>query len=155
MTDKKKVLFLCWGNSARSQMAEGLMKSLGSEQWDVKSAGTFPSYVHPLAIRVMEELEIDISQQTSKSYDQFLEERFDYLITLCDEAARTCPVFPGEGERLHWPLDDPATAIGTIDERLEVFRRVRDEIKTKVEEFLRSPPTPPSPSREEGELGDE
>ena len=155
MTEKKKVLFLCWGNSARSQMAEGLMKSLGSEQWDAKSAGTFPSYVHPLAIRVMEELEIDISQQTSKSYDQFLEERFDYLITLCDEAARTCPVFPDEGERLHWPLDDPATAIGTIDERLEVFRRVRDEIKTKVEEFLRSPPTPSSPSREEGELGDE
>jgi arsenate reductase len=155
MTEKKKVLFLCWGNSARSQMAEGLMKSLGSEQWDVKSAGTFPSYVHPLAIRVMEELEIDISQQTSKSYDQFLEERFDYLITLCDEAARTCPVSPDEGERFHWPVDDPATAIGTIDERLEVFRRVRDEIKTKVEEFLRSPPTPSFPSREEGELGDE
>jgi arsenate reductase len=155
MTEKKKVLFLCWGNSARSQMAEGLMKSLGSEQWDVKSAGTFPSYVHPLAIRVMEEIGIDISQQTSKSYDQFLEERLDYLITLCDEAAQTCPVFPGEGERLHWPLEDPATAIGTIDERLMVFRKVRDEIKTKIEELLKSPPTPPSPSREEGEGGGE
>jgi arsenate reductase len=155
MTGKKKVLFLCWGNSARSQMAEGLMKSLGSEQWDVKSAGTFPSYVHPLAIRVMEEIGIDISQQTSKSYDQFLEERLDYLITLCDEAAQTCPVFPGEGERLHWPLEDPATAIGTIDERLMVFRKVRDEIKTKIEELLKSPPTPPSPSREEGEGGGE
>jgi arsenate reductase len=150
MTEKKKVLFLCWGNSARSQMAEGLMKSLGSEQWDVKSAGTFPSYVHPLAIRVMEEIGIDISQQTSKSYEQFLEERFDYLITLCDEASQTCPVFSGEGERLHWPLEDPATAIGTIDERMMVFRKVRDEIKTKIEELLKSLSTPPSPSREEG-----
>jgi arsenate reductase len=155
MAEKKKVLFLCWGNSARSQMAEGLMKSLGSEQWDVKSAGTFPSYVHPLAIRAMEEIGIDISQQTSKSYDQFLEERFDYLVTLCDEAAQTCPVFPGEREKLHWPLEDPATAIGTIDERMMVFRKVRDEIKMKIEELLKSRPTPSLPSREEGELGDE
>jgi arsenate reductase len=155
MAEKKKVLFLCWGNSARSQMAEGLMKSLGSEHWDVKSAGTFPSYVHPLAIRAMEEIGIDISQQTSKSYDQFLDERFDYLITLCEEAARTCPVFPGEGERLHWPLEDPVTAIGTIDERLMIFRKVRDEIKTKIEELLKSPPTPPSSSRGEGEGGGE
>jgi arsenate reductase len=155
MTEKKKVLFLCWGNSARSQMAEGLMKSLGSEQWDVKSAGTFPSYVHPLAIRVMEEIGIDISQQTSKSYDQFLEERFDYLVTLCDEASQTCPVFSGEGEKLHWPLEDPATAIGTIDERMMVFQKVRDEIKTKIEELLKSLPTPLPPSREEGEGGGE
>jgi arsenate reductase len=114
MTEKKKVLFLCWGNSARSQMAEGLMKSLGSEQWDVKSAGTFPSYVHPLAIRVMGEIEIDISQQTSKAYDQFLEERFDYLITLCEEAARTCPVFPGERERLIGLLRIPRRRLGRL-----------------------------------------
>lgn len=146
MTKKKKVLFLCWGNSARSQMAEGLMKSLGFEQWDVKSAGTFPSYVHPLAIRVMEEKKIDISEQTSKPYDQFLDETFDYVITLCDQAAASCPAFPGEGKRLHWPLEDPAMAIGTIDERMEVFRSVRDEIKTKIEELLKSPLTPPSPA---------
>jgi arsenate reductase len=136
--NKKKVLFLCSGNSVRSQMAEGLMRSLGSDQWDVKSGGTFPSYVHPLAIRVMEEIEIDISRQTSKPYDQFLEEEFDYTITLCDHAAMACPNFPGQGKRIHWSIEDPAMAIGTMDERVTVFRRVRDEIKAKIEELLRS-----------------
>ena len=143
MNEKKRVLFLCSGNSARSQMAEGLMKSLGSDQWDVKSGGTFPSYVHPLAIRVMEEIGIDISQQTSKAYGQFLEEKFDYIITLCDQAAISCPAFPGDGVRIHWSLEDPVVAIGTIDERLVVFRRVRDEIKEKIEELLKSPTTLP------------
>ena len=135
---KKKVLFLCSVNSARSQIAEGLMRSLDPKQWDVKSAGTFPSYVHPLAIRVMNEIKIDISKQASKSYDKFLTETFDYIITLCDEAAKSCPAFPGEGKRLHWSIEDPSTAIGTIDERLVVFRRIRDEIKTKIEELLRT-----------------
>jgi len=143
MNEKKRVLFLCSGNSARSQMAEGLMKSLGSDQWDVKSGGTFPSYVHPLAIRVMEEIGIDISQQTSKAYDQFLQEKFDYIITLCDQTAISCPAFPGDGVRIHWSLEDPVVAIGTIDERLVVFRRVRDEIKEKIEELLKSPTTLP------------
>jgi len=138
MNEKKRVLFLCLGNSARSQIAEGLMKSLGSDQWDVESGGIFPSYVHPLAIRVMEEIGIDISQQTSKAYGQFLEEKFDYIITLCDQAAISCPAFPGDGVRIHWSLEDPVVAIGTIDERLVVFRRVRDEIKMKIEELLRS-----------------
>jgi arsenate reductase len=138
MTEKKRILFLCSGNSARSQMAEGLMKSLGSDQWDVESGGTFPSYVHPLAIRVMEEIGIDISQQASKSYDQFLEKEFDYIITLCDEVASSCPAFPGQGSRIHWPLEDPAKAIGPIDSRLLVFRKVRDEIKEKMEEFLKT-----------------
>ena len=135
---KKKVLFLCSGNSARSQIAEGLMRSLDPKQWDVKSAGTFPSYVHPLAIRVMNEMKIDISKQTSKPYDIFLTETFHYIITLCDETAKSCPAFPGGGERLHWSIEDPSTAIGTIDERLVVFRRIRDEIKTKIEELLRA-----------------
>ena len=138
MTEIKKVLFLCTGNSARSQMAEGLMNHLSHEEWKVQSAGIFPSYVHPLAIRVMEEIGIDISQQTSKSMNQFLNEVFDYIITLCDEAAQSCPTFPGQGKRLHWSFQDPAAAIGTIEERLAVFRRVRDEIKTKIEEFLKS-----------------
>ena len=136
MTEIKKVLFLCTGNSARSQMAEGLMNHLSHEEWKVQSAGIFPSYVHPLAIRVMEEIGIDISQQTSKSVNQFLNEVFDYIITLCDEAAQSCPTFPGQGKRLHWSFQDPAAAIGTIEERLAVFRRVRDEIRTKIEEFL-------------------
>ena len=138
MTENKKVLFLCWGNSARSQMAEGLMKFLVSDQWGVESGGIFPSYVHPLAIRVMEELGIDISQQTSKPYDQFLEKEFDYIITLCDQTALSCPPFAGKASQIHWSLEDPAMAIGTIDERLVVFRRVRDEIKRRIEEFLKS-----------------
>jgi len=138
MPGVKKVIFLCTGNSARSQMAEGLMNHLSHEEWKVQSAGIFPSYVHPLAIRVMEEIGIDISQQTSKSMNQFLNEVFDYIITLCDEAAQSCPTFPGQGKRLHWSFQDPAAAIGTIEERLAVFRRIRDEIKTKIEDFLKS-----------------
>jgi arsenate reductase len=135
---KKKVLFLCTGNSARSQIAEGLMKSMGGEQWEVKSAGIISSYVHPLAIRVMDEVGIDISKQTSKSQEQFLKEEFDYIITLCDNAAMACPTFPGQGNRLHWSIEDPAMAIGTMDERVAVFRKARDEIRMKIEELLLS-----------------
>ena len=141
MAGIKRILFLCTGNSARSQMAEGLLNHLSRGEWKVQSAGIFPSYVHPLAIRVMEEIGIDISQQTSKSMNQFLNEVFDYIITLCDEAAQSCPAFPGQGKRLHWPLEDPAAAIGTIEERLVVFRKVRNEIKRKIEEFLKSEPS--------------
>ncbi len=133
-----KVLFLCTGNSARSQMAEGLMRSLGLGLWEVKSGGLLPSYVHPLAIRVMEEIGIDISHQTSKSMEQFLNEDFDYIVTLCDHAAMSCPTFPGQAKRLHWSLEDPAAAVGTIEQRLIVFRKIRDEIKTKIEELLKS-----------------
>lgn len=133
-----KVLFLCTGNSARSQMAEGLMRSLGLGLWEVKSGGLLPSYVHPLGIRVMEEIGIDISHQTSKSMEQFLNEDFDYIVTLCDHAAMSCPTFPGQAKRLHWSLEDPAAAVGTIEQRLIVFRKIRDEIKTKIEELLKS-----------------
>jgi arsenate reductase len=138
MTEVKKVLFLCTGNSVRSQMAESLLKALGSGQWKVQSAGVIQSYVHPLTIQVMEEIGIDISQQTSKSMDQFVNDKFDYVITLCDEAAQSCPTFLGQGKRLHWPFEDPAGAIGTIEKRLAVFRRIRDGIKRKIEEFLKS-----------------
>ncbi len=134
----KKVLFICTGNSVRSQMAEGLLIALGSKRWEVRSAGIFSSYVHPLAIRAMEEIGIDISMQTSKSIDPFVKKKFDYIITLCDDAAKSCPNFPGEGKRYHWPVEDPAAAIGTIEERLAVFRKVRDELKTKMEAFLKS-----------------
>ncbi len=133
-----KVLFLCTGNSARSQMAEGLMRSLGLGLWEVKTGGLLPSYVHPLAIRVMEEIGIDISHQTSKSMEQFLNEDFDYIVTLCDHAAMSCPTFPGQAKRLHWSLEDPAAAVGTIEQKLIVFRKIRDEIKTKIEELLKS-----------------
>jgi len=138
MTEVKRVLFLCTGNSVRSQMAEGLLNHMSHGEWKVQSAGIFPSYVHPLAIRAMEDTGIDISQQTSKSMDQFINEKFDYVITLCDDAAKFCPTFLGGGKRLHWPFEDPAAAIGTLEERLAVFRRVRDGIKTKMEEFIKS-----------------
>lgn len=141
MKGKKKVLFLCTGNSARSQMAEGLLNQLGKGQWEAQSGGLFPSFVHPLAIQVMDEMGIDISKQFSKSLDHFLGQEFDYLITLCDYAARSCPVFPGHGKRLHWSLEDPAAATGTMEERLTVFRRVRDDIKARIEEFLKTNPS--------------
>jgi arsenate reductase len=137
MPKVKKVLFLCTGNSARSQMAEGLMRSLGAGEWEVKSAGVLPSFVHPLAIQVMKEIGIDISHQSSKSVDDFLNEEFNYVITLCDYAAMTCPAFPSSGKRLHWPFEDPAAAIGTVEKRLTVFRKIRDEIRIKIEEFLK------------------
>ena len=114
------------------------MRHLSHGDWRVESAGIFPTYVHPLAIRVMEEVGIDISGQTSKSMDLFLNETFDDVITLCDHAARFCPSFPGQGQRLSWSFDDPGAVVGTIEERLAVFRRVRDEIRKKIEAFLKS-----------------
>jgi arsenate reductase len=124
-------------------MAEGLLNALGSGRWKVKSGGVISSYVHPMAIQVMGEIGIDISRNTSKSMDQFIKERFDYVITLCDEAAQVCPSFGGQGKRLHWPFEDPAAATGTTEERLAVFRRIRDEIKKKIEALLK--PGPPEP----------
>jgi arsenate reductase len=134
----KKLLFVCMGNSARSQMAEGLMNAFGSGHWKARSGGVFPSYVHPLAIQVMEEIGIDLSHQTSKSLSQFLNESFDYIITLCDHVAKSCPAFPGKAKRLHWSIEDPAIIIGTMEERVLAFRRARDEIKNRIEAFLKS-----------------
>jgi len=143
MAGAKKVLFVCTGNSVRSQMAEGLLNALGSGQWKAQSAGVISSYVHPLAIQVMAEIGIDISKKTSKSMDQFIKQRFDYVITLCDNAAKSCPSFGGQGKRFHWPFEDPAGFIGTTEERLAVFRTIRDEIKKKIEAFLKSESSEP------------
>jgi len=118
-------------------MAEGLLNASGSKQWKAKSGGVISSFVHPLAIQVMGEIGIDISKKTSKSMDQFIKERFDYVITLCDDAAKFCPNFGGQGKRLHWPFEDPAAVMGTNEERLAVFRRIRDEIKKKIEQLLK------------------
>ncbi len=131
MTEIKNVLCLCTGNSFRSQMAEGLSNALGFGQWKAKSAGVTSSYVHPLAIQVMEEIGMDNSNHTSKSMDRFINEKSDYVITLCDHAAEFCPAFGGHGKRLHWPLEDPAGATGTTEERLAIFRRIRDGIKKR------------------------
>lgn len=133
----KRVLILCTGNSCRSQMAESLWEQLGKGEWESKSAGSNPSgYVHPMAIRAMRELEIDLSRHVSKSLDLFCDEAFDLVVTVCDNAKAACPVFPGAKETLHWPFDDPADAIGTDAEKMAVFRRVRDEIGSKIRDYL-------------------
>jgi len=135
----QRVLILCTGNSCRSQMAEALWESLGHGEWKSESAGSKPSgYVHSLAIKAMHEMEIDISGNASKSLDQFKEEPFDLVVTVCDNAKESCPVFLGAKETLHWPFDDPAEATGTDDEKMVVFRRVRDEIKDKIQTYLNS-----------------
>jgi arsenate reductase len=131
--EKPKVLFLCTHNSARSQMAEGLLRHLAGNHFEVMSAGTEATHVRPLAIRAMDELGIDISGQESKTLDRYLGDTFDYVITVCDDANEACPVFPGARRRLHWSFEDPAQATGSEEERLRVFRLVRDEIKERIE----------------------
>lgn len=133
-----KILVICTGNSARSQMAEGFFKALGKDRIDAKSAGTHPSTVNPLAIRVMEEAGIDISSHTSKSFKQFWGETFDFVITVCDRAKEECPYFPGAKNYIHHGFEDPAAFSGTDEEKLLFFRNVRDAIMTWVEEFLRT-----------------
>src|SRR5215211_3385046 len=136
MTEKTRVLFLCTHNSARSQMAEGLLRDLAGDQFEVMSAGTEATHVRPLAVRAMEEIGIDISGQESKTLDRYLDQPFDYVITVCDDANEACPFFPGAQSRLHWSFEDPSRAEGSDEERLEVFRRVRDEIKDRVQAEL-------------------
>ena len=132
---RKRVVFLCTGNSARSQMAEGLMRHLRSNEFEVSSAGTEPKGIHPLAIEVMAEIGIDISAQRSKHLDEYGAEEFNYIVTLCYHAAKTCPFFPGKGERIHQSFPDPAAAEGSREEKLEMFRRVRDELKECILSF--------------------
>jgi arsenate reductase len=134
--DKKRVLILCTGNSARSQMAEGLLRHDAGKRFDVESAGTNPGHVRPEAIVVMKELGIDISGHRSKSVDEFAGQKFDYVLTVCDNAKESCPVYPGHTNSLHHNFDDPAAAQGSDEKRLAVFRRVRDEIR----EYLRGFP---------------
>src|SRR5438045_3601998 len=135
MTDRLRVLILCTGNSARSQMAEGLLRHDGGKALEVESAGTQPSQVRDEAITVMRELGIDISTHRSKSVDEFAGQPFDYVITVCDQAREHCPVFPATAQRIHWSFDDPAAATGDVTARLVVFRRVRDEIRAPLREF--------------------
>jgi arsenate reductase len=136
MPDKKRILILCTGNSARSQMAEGLLRHDAGAGFEVFSAGTRPSRVRPEAIAAMGELGIDISRQRSKSVDEFSGQKFDYVLTVCDNAKESCPLFPGETVAIHRNFEDPAALEGSEEQRLTVFRRVRDEIR----EYLRSFP---------------
>ncbi len=133
--DKKRVLILCTGNSARSQMAEGLLRHDAGEGFDVESAGTKPGSVRPEAIAAMRELGIDISGQRSKHVDEFQGRKFDYVITVCDNAHESCPVFFGAAKRLHHNFEDPAALTGSEEERLALFRRVRGELRDYLREF--------------------
>ena len=134
----QRVLFLCTGNSARSQMAEAFLRHYGGDRYEVHSAGLEPKGIHPLTVRVMEEAGIDISAQTSKGIDTYLGRlHFQTLITVCDNADKNCPaVWPGVNRRLHWSFEDPAAAQGSEEERLAKFRQVRDQIEAKVKEWL-------------------
>lgn len=138
MTTKTRILILCTGNSARSQMAEGLLRSMAGDKFEVESAGVAPSRVRPEAIAVMREIGVDISTHRSKSIDEFLHREFDFVITVCDNAKESCPVFPGSVKRIHWSFDDPAAVEGTETERKQLFRRVRNEISEKLKAFINS-----------------
>jgi len=139
--EKHRVLFLCTHNSARSQMAEGLLRALGGERFAAFSAGTEATRVRPLAIRAMDELGINLAGQESKMLDRYLDQAFDTVITVCDQAKEACPVFFGAKERLHWSCPDPSTATGTDDEQLAVYRQVRDALRQRIERELLAEPT--------------
>jgi arsenate reductase (thioredoxin) len=134
--DRLRVLFLCTHNSARSQMAEGLLRDLAGDRFEVFSAGTEATRVRQEAISVMAEIGVDISSQESKTLERYIDEPFDRVVTVCDDANETCPFFPGARERLHWSFPDPSRAGGEAEERLAVFRKVRDEIQTRIENEL-------------------
>jgi arsenate reductase len=136
MADKKKVLLLCTGNSARSQMGEGLLRHLAGNSWEVESAGTKPAGLNPLAAAAMKEIGIDISAQRSKSVREFDGKRFDFVITVCDSAAESCPVFPNAPTHIHWSLPDPATTQGTHEEKLAAFRAVRERLSQHLQDWL-------------------
>lgn len=136
MSDRERVLILCTGNSARSQMAEGLLRDLADERFEVMSAGVSPTQVRTEAVTAMREIGIDISHHRSKSVDEFAGQEFDYVITVCDNANEQCPVFPGKTKRIHWSFDDPAAVEGDEARRLTEFRRVRDQLLHRLRLFV-------------------
>lgn len=136
MSNRIRVLILCTGNSARSQMAEGLLRQAGGEKFEVASAGIDPSFVRPEAIEAMREIGIDISSHRSKSIDEFREQPFDYVITVCDNANQECPMFPGASQRIHWSIKDPAAVEGDNQTRLDAFRLARNELQERLSDFV-------------------
>ncbi|HXO21514.1 MAG TPA: arsenate reductase ArsC [Thermoanaerobaculia bacterium] len=131
-----RVLFLCTHNSARSQMAEGILRQLGGDRFEVLSAGTEPSQVHPLAIKAMAAKGIDIGSQRSKHMDELKGQRFDYVITVCDQASESCPVFPGDPERIHWSIPDPSAVEGDAKARARAFEAAGQELTTRIRYLL-------------------
>ena len=139
---KPLILILCTGNSCRSHLAEGILRAAVGEAAEVASAGSDPAgYVHPMAVEVMKEIEIDISAHTSKHLDEFLQQEVHTVITVCGNADQACPIFPGQAEKHHWPFDDPAKATGSEEEIRAEFRRVRDEIRAKFEAYAAEVPS--------------
>ena len=136
MSAPTRVLFLCTHNSARSQMAEGYLRALGGDRFDVESAGTIPGVLNPFAVQAMAEDGVDIALHRAKTVEAFVNEPFDIVITVCDDAAEACPTFPNAKTRLHWSFRDPSTAWGDDDEKFAVFERVRDEIRARIEREL-------------------
>jgi arsenate reductase len=133
----KRVLFVCTGNRARSQMAEGLLRHLAGDRFQVYSAGTEPKGLAHLTVEVMREIGIDVSGQRSKSVEEFAGQRFEYVITVCDSARQRCPAFPGGGARIHWDVEDPADTKGRGEPSLQACRAARDALRTRIEGFLR------------------
>jgi arsenate reductase len=133
---KKRALFVCTGNRARSQMAEGLLRHLAGDRFEAHSAGTVPKGLAPETMAVMGEIGIDISGQRSKHVDEFAEQEFDYVITVCDSARQICPVFPGQGKRIHWDVENPMQAQLRGDSLEEALRKARDDLKSRIEAFL-------------------
>lgn len=136
MKQKSKVLFVCTGNSCRSQIAEGLLRNIAGEKFEVFSAGSHPSKVHPIAIKVMAEWGIDISRHTSDHIDDYIDRGIDIVITVCDHANQVCPVFPGKVQRLHWSIKDPFSGWNFDESQLDNFRATRNTIKAHIEKFL-------------------
>lgn len=133
---RQRVIFLCTHNSARSQMAEGLLRAMAGDRFDIHSAGTEATAVRPEAVRVMQEIGIDIGGHESKTLSRYLAQNFDWVITVCDEAAEACPVFPGAAHPLHWSLPDPGRTAGSQEQRLGTFREVRDRLSQLIEAFV-------------------
>ncbi len=134
--NKKKVIFICTGNACRSQMAEGLLRHMAGDKFEVYSAGSHPSRLHPASVAVMAEWGIDIARHTAEPIDNYLETRIDIAITVCDNAQQSCPTFPGNMEQIHWGLDDPYHGWGADPEDLPPYRETRDELKERIKEFL-------------------
>jgi arsenate reductase len=155
--ERQRVLFICWHNSARSQMAEGFLRAFAGERFDAFSAGIEAAPVRPEATAVMAEIGIDIGGQRSKTLHQFLDQPFDWLITVCDDARQSCPVFPGVERTLHWSIEDPARATGPDDVRLLAFRGARDDLRNRIRMFVlaasRDDLPRPAPERLRGPSG--
>ena len=138
MSKKKKVLFICTGNACRSQIAHGLLRDMAGDRFEVFSAGSHPSRVHPMSVAVMEEVGVDISHHTSDFVDDYLDQGIDIAITVCHNANQSCPTFPGKAERIHWSIDDPFKGWNFDTSQMDSFRETRREIKEKLEMFLES-----------------